>query len=477
MIDEKNQTTSRRSLYAYRYIARIILQAKTPLAIGSGESNIQTDAPVIRDVNGLPFIPGTGLAGILRHTLDSMDKEKINTVFGFQGKSDSGNGLGSRLICSSARMVDKDGYTVLDGLQDIDRTDSFYKAFLNLPIRQHVRINDKGTAEDKGKFDEEVVYIGTRFCFEVELIGESPEEVKFFQTELLPRMRHLSFRIGSGTRNGHGAVSIHSYQERTLDLRNERDLKAYLEKSSSLNNAFKWDDSERGETDSSANEAWTTYSIRLQPEDFFLFGSGVGDNEADITPVKEQVINYENPEIISDHYILIPASSVKGALSHRIAYYYNREVGYFADTKTENNQGGGTGKNNKAVQELFGYEGDIKNPEATSIRGNVLFSDLLIEPVSGQQEKLLNHVAIDRFTGGTIAGALFSEKVTWGNHQAFRLTIHVNNKALQNEKIKKALEYSLTDLCNGLLPLGGGSNRGNGRFIGEWTKKNQTTNP
>lgn len=75
-MNEINQTTPERKLYAFRYLARIVLQAETPLSIGSGESNIQTDSPVIRDINGLPFIPGTSLAGILRHAVDSLEQKK-----------------------------------------------------------------------------------------------------------------------------------------------------------------------------------------------------------------------------------------------------------------------------------------------------------------------------------------------------------------------------------------------------------------
>lgn len=469
-MDEINQTTPERKLYAFRYIARIVLQAESPLSVGSGESNIQTDAPVIRDFNGLPFIPGTSLAGILRHAADGLSEDEVNSIFGFQSKDSSNTGLGSRLLCTSARMIGKDGKTVLDGLQSIDYTDSFYKAFQNLPIRQHVRINDKGTAEDGGKFDEEVVYKGTRFCFEIELIGENREDVTFFHEQLLPRMQHVSFRIGSGTRNGHGEVSIHSYQERTLNLKNDEDLQAYLNKSSSLSGKFEWEDNSKKTKNSSVDNGWATYSVELRPDDFFLFGSGFGDDDADMTPVKEKVVNYEENKI-SDSYILIPASSVKGALSHRIAYYYNREVGYFADAK---NDKGGIGKENHAIRQLFGYEGDVKNPETTSTPGNVLFSDILIKPDSKQQDKLLNHVSIDRFTGGAITGALFSEKTIWGNRQPFSLTIHVKSEILEDDhKIKNAFEYALTDLCEGLLPLGGGTNRGNGRFTGKWEQTTQ----
>ena len=60
----------------YRFLAKIIIEAKSPLNIGSGNKGIKSDSLVLRDVNGLPFIPGTTIAGLLRHTLGK-DEEKL----------------------------------------------------------------------------------------------------------------------------------------------------------------------------------------------------------------------------------------------------------------------------------------------------------------------------------------------------------------------------------------------------------------
>ena len=60
----------------YRFLARLVIESKTPLNIGSGNKSIKTDSLVLRDVNGLPFIPGTTIAGLLRHSLD--EKQTIH---------------------------------------------------------------------------------------------------------------------------------------------------------------------------------------------------------------------------------------------------------------------------------------------------------------------------------------------------------------------------------------------------------------
>ena len=47
---------------------RLILTPESPLHISNGEGEI-SDSDLIRDERGIPFIPGTGLAGALRALL------------------------------------------------------------------------------------------------------------------------------------------------------------------------------------------------------------------------------------------------------------------------------------------------------------------------------------------------------------------------------------------------------------------------
>lgn len=449
--------------YPFRYVARVILEATTALRVGTGEKGIYTDALVIRDVNSLPYIPGTSIVGVLRHSVEDgkrgEEKRLIEKFFGFQ-KAESGRG--SQFICSSAHLVGKKD-RILDGLQEIDWSDSFYRRLINLPIRQHVRINEKGCNTQSGKFDEEVVYKGIRFGFEMEFVSESIEEVEQFKSLLLPAITHEQFRLGSGTRKGFGALKVSSLRQKRYDLRISKDLEEYLAKSSDLSQAFHGDET-NAESYSTAS-GWKSYTLKLKPQDFFLFGSGFSDNEADMIPVKEEVVHYQEGEpSIQENYSLIPATSVKGAIAHRTAFYYNQLTGNYATAPLPKGP-------NKAVTTLFGSEEGNKKS-----RGNVLFSDLYINH-DCYEEKRFNHVAIDRFTGGAIEGALFNEKAVYlkpkGATHPLTLKILVEPQALSDEKIKEAFEKALKDLCTGYLPLGGGVNRGHGLFNGVLETENQ----
>ena len=80
-------------------------------------------------------------------------------------------------------------------------------------------------------------------------------------------------------------------------------------------------------TEAKNNEEWTTYEIELKPVDFLLFGSGFGNDKADMTFVRETFIDWSGECAQAkdrERVVLIPASSVKGALSHRMAFHYNR---------------------------------------------------------------------------------------------------------------------------------------------------------
>lgn len=469
----------KKKYYTHRYLARLIFEAKTPLAVSSGENSLLTDQFVVKDVNGLPYIPGTTIAGIVRHAL--RDRHIDDSFFGFQ---DNDKGEGSRIIFSSANMVGGDG-RIVDGLMEkIDFSSDFYKYFTTLPVRQHVRINDKGVAEKYGKFDEEIVYQGCRFSFEIEMLAESENDKAF--EEILSELYSSVIRIGGGSRSGFGEILMlkEKCKKIVLDLRVGADLCTYLEKTSGLNDEF-WNSVPKIVFTVNSDTGWTKYELSMTASDFFLCGSGFGDDVANISPVSESVIVWdEGIPHFEENKILIPGSSIKGALSHRIAFYYNKSKNITIETlekpeSVELLKTGGylpfssfTGKDindrkrlvtlyNPAVRGLFGCS--VNNKDI--VRGHVLISDVIkVDVAINDRKKLLNHISIDRFTGGTIAGALFSEHVVSGRQDIYVFKFWVDNNVLQMPDIKNAWDNALEDLKNGMLPLGGGVNRGHGRF-------------
>ena len=473
----------------YRFLARVVIEAATPLAVHSGEKNFLTDAVVMKDVNGLPYIPGSSIAGVLRHAWKESGND-VDWLFGFQNFQKSvdeekvqndedkdPDGMGSRLILTEARILNSKG-EVIEGLVLDATSDDLLKHYEDLPVRQHVRMTHRGVAADKGKFDEQVVFAGTRFCFEMEMLGQKDETETFKQ--LLAILNQSTFRLGGGSRKGFGKIEVVEIKYDEMEIKDPY----YLEKSSDLEKCKEW---YRQTLPKPKNSEVKIHCYMLRPENFFLFGSGFGDGDADMTPVKEQKVVWdgtiEKPfgHLAIEEY-LIPATSVKGALAHRTAFHYNRIDNFFADGKTKEEIEAHTGTNNEAVRMLFGYEGD-ENGKGKQ-RGNVLLSDMFI---NNAQDKVFNHVAIDRFTGGSIDGALFAEKAAYWhsddkNDYPLTLEILIDEKNIKkavnkhNEDSEKKISYenvcnafnaALADLCEGRLPLGGSVNRGHGIFNGK----------
>lgn len=422
-----------------KFIAYITFEAKTALKIGSKSADFLQDSPIQKDWNGLPMILGTSITGVLRKEFED---EISNKIFG------TGD-LGSKTIISNALLLDEN--------KEVNETlllekSKFLQNFIVLPIREHNAMNDKGVTKDTGKFDEEVIYKGTRFKFSIEMLNESEEE-KIYFLQLLDFLSKNSFRIGAGSTKGFGQIKVKEITYDEFDTNSEK----YIDLSSSLNTKL----SKTHEIIKFDNENYTKYELKLTPNDFFMFGSGFGDDEADMTPVVEKVIDYDKKDL-TEEKVLVPASSIKGAISHRTTYYYNLLNEIFIEldkTPYEN------------VESIFGAK---KDKYEEGFKGNILISDVYLDKTSSKDTKVFDHVSIDRFTGGAIDSALFQEK-TIASNETFILEILLNKHNIKKEcerkqedfeKVEEAFEKTLKDITSGMLSLGGATAKGHGIFSG-----------
>jgi len=410
-----------------KYIAHITLEAETPLKVGSNASDFIDDSPIQRDWNGLPMILGTSIAGVLRKDFDT---GLVNDIF---GKED-----GSKVVFSNALLLDE-SLKVQEEL--LLEKSNFLKLFDTLVIREHTAISEKGVAKKHGKFDEEVVYKGSRFKFSIEML----ENESSFE-KLLELLQSPSFRLGGGSTKGFGKFKVLSVSKTKLDT---TDL--WADYSSSLNHKISKNDVTSFKAVRS--ETYTKYTVSIKPDDFFMFGSGFGDKDADQTPVTEKIIDYDLKGL-SANYVLMPASSVKGAVAHRAAYHYNLKQELFI----------GNVEAKLVVAELFGEAKNSKK-EIDGSKGKVLFSD--VYKVAKNETKVFDHVSIDRFTGGGLDGALFQEKTT-AQKDEWQLELMLKNDV--DKVFVNAFEATLDDVCNGMLPLGGATTKGHGIFAGTWSK-------
>jgi CRISPR/Cas system CSM-associated protein Csm3 (group 7 of RAMP superfamily) len=450
----------------HRYVARFELEAVTPVFIGSGESGLLVDALIRSDCNGLPVIPGTAMAGVLRHSLES-DPGKVEwkSFFGYQ---DGDEGTGSRLMFSDGLFILNDGKVIEGAAHELPS--DVVALFRNLPVRRHVRIDEKGVADKTGLFDNQVLPAGARFRCEFLLKGDVSDGDAW--GTLIAELGSPRFRLGQGTRKGYGRLKVIGLKERVFDLRDSEHYREYLAMDPSLNSEFK---GHRPEPANPSGERTVCYELRLKPDLFFIFGSGKGERSAgktaDHKPVTEWTFVYGDDGRLrrSAPKTLIPASSLKGAIAHRVCYHHNRIRKMYVD------RGGALKKNeDPAVAYLFGRESSAEQDGGMGEAGRVFIDDILID--DSVNDSVFHHVAIDRFTGGVKRGFLFSEQVTNLRRSSDGLTVRIHIDRARNpkgiphddwERYRQALEDSLKDVCRGLLPLGGMAAKGHGMFTGE----------
>lgn len=440
------------------FIKRYIIEAQTALCNGSGKDDSLADELILRDHNGFPIILGSSLAGIIKHYMPQNDSETIK-FFGSAMNEDDGEG--SLITTSPIRMIlnnNKVSESFLDFENDSELNELLYR-YTNLPMREHVHLDHRGTNLTGSLFDHEVVYKGTRFVFELSLETDEEKDKTYF-SKIDEFIHSPLFRLGGKTRNGLGAFKVLKTFSKDFNLLDKKDLKDYLNFKTTLDNI---NNLEFKATMLDYKTNCTHYALHLAPDNFFIFGGNEITHEADRQFKTEYVVEYnKNNKIEFKEQVLIPATSIKGAISHRVAYYYNLKNKVFSDTKDINFSENVYTKN-KAVNAVFGSaKGSVEKKLAhTENQGAWISNDVYLD--APKKSKVFNHVAIDRFTGGAMDGALFSEKVATGCQFTFESFLVKNLEPEYKDALKKAL----IEITHGMLPLGGMTTKGHGYFNGE----------
>ena len=229
-----------------RYFVTAELAMEKPLHIGKGISlePVGTDLPVIKTSDGLPFIPGSSVKGIIRSELEKLvrtlesqsvmvdgkkvwacnifdEKEKCipqrkrsdsnrkskkeleEESKGEDGKIDEGK-FTQKILEHSCTACSLFGSTEIASRAYIKDMSLINGTALRTEIRDGVAIDrDTGTAREGAKFDYEVVPAKARFEFEVVLENVEPWEVGLFGL-ILKLWAHGEIAIGGMTSRGLG---------------------------------------------------------------------------------------------------------------------------------------------------------------------------------------------------------------------------------------------------------------------------------
>ena len=453
-------------------VLRCTIELTSPMIIGTGRGDSIQDSLFVTDANGLPVIPGTSLAGVLRsrwmETGSHLESEA--TLFGSAGGEDS---AASRVEVSFGHIHDSNDQPVPYAASSSRLEDPLLTASGVLLSREHVRLGIRGSQQRGGLFEDSVVAAGHRFSFEISVRNSAPE----VSQHILAMVADSATRIGAKTRGGMGSFQCVGSTHGRFELSDPNDLNRYVSLPADLCQPVP--DGVLSDIQPSVVSAGTRQCIELHlhPESGWLFGGGashpmyereveerdgIRSKSPDMSPFTEPRVVWKDGKGQLDASapdVVIPASGIKGALRHRCAFYAHADAGQFADEIDAVDRL----EEPEAVGRLFGC---IPHPgeDAAAKPGQVFIEEARF---SAQQmaTKWIDHVSLDRFSGAPLDGRLFNEMAVFED-PGWILRIHVNTADLQSSDLH-ILRRALEDLASGDLSVGAGSGRGHGSFSGK----------
>ena len=426
---------------AARWIVTGVMSLETAAHFG-GEGDTSVDMAVLRDPkDGVLLLPGTSLAGALRgHLADvlggyrSVEDEKVAALFGAARSDDQG---------SQSPLV------VFDSLGSLpEGTVS--------EIRDGVAIDSAtGTAEVHKKFDFEVLPAGTCFPVRVELVVGNAKKVvedpKKVVEDLKKEARLVGLLVaaldgltqgdialGMRRSRGLGAVKAGRWKALRYDLTKPQGWLAWL----TSDHQQPIGDHVQGHI--SAAEAIRTACPSLKIEAFDdkrrrLLVDLEMEPAGDLL-VRSPATEPEAPDVIhlcTAGKPVLPGTGLAGALraqALRIARLVRESHG----------------DGDCWVDRLFGPR--LKRGNKDSEGGQAAASKLRLTEsfLEDSDVRRQTRIAIDRFTGGVVSGALFEEQVQVGG----RLKIRLELRDPTDPEIGLLL-LLLKDLLSGNIPVGG----------------------
>ena len=422
---------------------KLVLEGKiellSPLHIGSGE-NDSTDLDVIMDSNGNPFITFTSFIGALQHHLQKnyvTDDNEMKKLFGFTKDEVS---QGSTIIGTDL-FLSKDAKAVV-------------------ATRDGIKIDLKtGIVADKAKYDYQIVDKGAKFSFKLEASYSSGTNkisketlLKYYFTiiEMLTANgnndEQSGLRIGAKTNNGLGKIQLIDKNLYDYDFSNHKNVIAWLK-------------GDKPKTIEIENQK----TLQPKQNDFII------DAYFDLKTSLIQRSYNDDPSkpdashIQSDKKNILTGSGTKGAITARAKRILNTIWTKDEQPKLE------------FIDHILGYVNDPNDKEDIRDDKKPKKAKLRIEEreLPAYVAELQSRIKIDRFTGGTINGALFDSMPLFNTKQVAqeidlkkkctRITIRVKDCT---EAEAGLMLLVLKDLWTDDLAIGGEKGIGRGVFNG-----------
>ncbi|MEM9220767.1 MAG: RAMP superfamily CRISPR-associated protein [Cyanobacteria bacterium P01_F01_bin.150] len=428
-----------------RVIVRGLLVLESPTCLSSGDADSPTDMPLMRDsILQRALLTGASIAGALRNYLREYEHN-----YGTNGHK---NDLATSLF--GGMRQDDDG-----NQSPLIVHDAVSSRIPHIELRDGVKIDGKtGTAEENAKYDLELLEAGTEFPLQFELLieqnSDSAQTLINALAIALKGLENAEISLGMKKRRGFGQCQVKKWQVWNFDLTQPSDRLQWLtyqhwvpgllpndEIHSDIVSALRADLS--GVLD---RRDRFTIQAEFSLDGSLLIRSGQADigRSPDVVHLKSHRNQDDGPVAV------LSGTSLAGVLRHRAERIINTIHGDLT-----------------LVDSLFGFV-DKNDRQAQSSRLIVYETE-----IQNSADLVQTRIAIDRFTGGALHGALFDEQPVFGDKDT-TLSLSIELRQPQEAEIGLLL-LLLKDLWTSDLSVGGGSSIGRGRLQGkeavlEWHK-------
>ncbi|RKW49939.1 MAG: CRISPR-associated protein [Lachnospiraceae bacterium] len=381
----------------------------SPLSIGNGK-NEKTDQDIVLNSRGIPYIPGSAVAGVFRDACEKvMGDEWTQRYFG--NIRDNGN-----------KAITESQFRVYDAY--IQSEEYFVSR------RDGVALDDYKYGIPGAKFDREILESGIIFRTFIERDIDTNESEEDAFNKLAEVLHNIPIFFGSKISRGYGRVGNFKIFKKEFSF-NTNQGSSWLDFDMYKDNCWK-KSLEISKSDKVFLEnTKITLELALQGGiSIRQYTTEIKEGVEQVPDMKQLIIRQKNETGNIEEVPVIPGTTWAGAIGHRMKLFYPNVSKYF----------GKGGEDGKMRSKIFFSESQIKDAVC----------------------KVISRNAIDRFTGSTVDGALFTEQIYYGGTTVLEIYFDLYKEI--DLDFVKSLAVALSDLHEGILAIGGGTSIGRGIF-------------
>lgn len=222
-----------------RFRATGIISTESGMRIGAGRSAdlLGSDLPIVRDAQGLPYIPGASLKGVFRTQAEQivnafqnavtdptevMDKDKeIRKIL---EKEKDGTQKFNIVVRETHEIVTLFGSTLIAGRIFFRDAMVVPGTFSYVEPRNGVKINrETGSQQGSALYNYDTVPAGVNFSFEL-FVENATETQLGLVLLILDSWRQNGFQVGGFTRRGLGWMRLNEYNDSFHEVKKPQDL-------------------------------------------------------------------------------------------------------------------------------------------------------------------------------------------------------------------------------------------------------------